>query len=98
MRILVYKRRSECGVKEGFKSFIERYYCKMSFDPREIKSVIVRGGLGRASFYARSILSLLQVRPIGSRYDGELRPGTIDYDFKFQSHARGTKGHELKLE
>src|SRR2546423_743099 len=54
--------------------------------------------LGRASFLARSISRLQQVRPIGIRYNGEERPGTTDWDFKFQrydreSQASGTGPH-----
>src|SRR5207248_11429017 len=46
--------------------------------------------LGRASFRARSILRLPQVRPIGIRYNGEVRPGTTDVGFQI-SEARPRK-------
>src|SRR5947207_11534567 len=46
--------------------------------------------LGRASFRARSILRLPQVRPIGIRYNGEVRRGTTDVGFQI-SEARPRK-------
>ena len=46
--------------------------------------------LGRASFQARSILRLPQVRPIGIRDNGEVRPGTTDVGFQI-SEARPRK-------